>query len=72
MHKKEAGMSQKKAILSRRNFLLTVGAGGAATAAAIVSNKAPAPGASGSKDKRATSGYKVSEHIENYYRTTKV
>ena len=29
-------MSQKKAILSRRNFLLTVGAGGAVTAAAIV------------------------------------
>ena len=64
-------MSQKKAVLSRRNFLLTVGAGGAATAAAIVGKNASAP-ASGSKDKRATSGYKVSEHIENYYRTTKV
>lgn len=65
-------MSQKKAILSRRNFLLTVGAGGAATAAAIVGTKAPATSAPGSKDKRATSGYKVSAHIENYYRTTKV
>lgn len=65
-------MSQTKAILSRRNFLFTVGAGGAATAAAIVGKNASAPAKSGGSDKRATSGYKVSEHIENYYRTTKV
>ena len=64
-------MSQKKAVLSRRNFLFTVGVGGAATAAAIVGQKASAP-APASTDKRATSGYKVSEHINNYYRTTKV
>ena len=64
-------MSQKKAVLSRRNFLLTMGAGGAATAAAIVGKTTSSPSAS-SKDKRATSGYKVSEHINNYYRTTKV
>ena len=62
-------MSEKKAVLSRRNFLLTVGAGGAATAVAIVAkNGASTPEA---KDKRSTSGYKVSAHIENYYRTTK-
>jgi hypothetical protein len=71
-HNKEAGMSQKKAVLSRRNFLLTVGAGSAATAAAIVGRNASTPPASGSKDKRATSGYKVSEHVTNYYRTAKV
>jgi shikimate 5-dehydrogenase len=65
-------MGQKKAVLSRRNFLLTIGAGGAATAAAIVTKSASTPSASDSKDKRATSGYKVSEHINNYYRTTKV
>ena len=64
-------MSQKKAVLSRRNFLVTVGAGGAATAAAIVGGKATAP-VLDKTDKRATSGYKVSEHINNYYRTTKV
>jgi len=68
---KEAGMSQKKAVLSRRNFLFTVGAGGAATAAAIIGKK-PSDAAPSSTDKRATSGYKVSEHINNYYRTTKV
>jgi hypothetical protein len=71
-YNKEAGMGQKKAVLSRRNFLLTVGAGGAATAAVIVGRNASTSPASGSKDKRATSGYKVSEHISNYYRTTKV
>ena len=65
-------MSPKKSILSRRNFLLTVGAGGVATAAAIVGKNASTSSASDSKDKRATSGYKVSAHIENYYRTTKV
>ena len=66
-------MTEKKAKLSRRNFLLTLGAGGAATAAAIVAtknatNSATAP----SKDKRATRGYQDSEHVNNYYRTTKV
>ena len=65
-------MSQKKAVLSRRNFLLTMSAGGAATAAAIVAKTPSTPSASSGKDKRATSGYKVSEHITNYYRTTKV
>ncbi len=65
-------MNEKKTKLSRRNFLLAVGAGGAATAAAIVGKNASTTSASDSKDKRATSGYKVSEHISNYYRTTKV
>jgi shikimate 5-dehydrogenase len=65
-------MSQKKPVLSRRNFLLTVGAGGAAGAVAIVGKNATTPAVADSKDKRATSGYKVSEHINNYYRTTKV
>ena len=58
--------------LSRRNFLLTVGAGGAATAAAIVAkNSKPAPSPL-KNDKRATRGYSQSEHINNYYRSTKV
>ena len=66
-------MTEKKAKLSRRNFLLAVGAGGAATAAAIVATKntdSSAPQTS--KDKRATRGYQASEHVTNYYRTTKV
>ena len=66
-------MNEKKAKLSRRNFLLTVGAGGAAATAAVIVAKTPSgDSAETSKDKRATRGYQVSEHINNYYRTTKV
>lgn len=64
-------MTEKKATLSRRNFLLTLGAGGAATAAAIVATKDAPPAQSG-KGKRATRGYHATEHVNNYYRTTKV
>jgi nitrous oxide reductase len=64
-------MSQKKPVLSRRNFLLSAGAGGAAAAAALVVTKSAPSELADAKDKRATSGYKVSAHIENYYRTTK-
>ena len=66
-------MIEKKAKLSRRNFLLTLGAGGAATAAAIVATKSTSSSAAQtSKDKRATRGYEASEHVNNYYRTAKV
>ena len=64
-------MSQSRSILSRRKFLLTVGAGGVATAAATVATKPTQPSAR-DKDKRATAGYTESAHIRNYYRTTKV
>jgi hypothetical protein len=63
-------MTERTKRLSRRNFLLTVGAGGAATAAAIVA-KAPSSESS-DKSKRASRGYHATEHVNNYYRTTKV
>ena len=66
-------MRQKKAaVLSRRNFLLTVGAGGAVTAAAMVAHKPQAVTPEKAGDKRATRGYQVTAHVNNYYRTTKV
>ncbi|MGA7985966.1 MAG: formate dehydrogenase [Burkholderiales bacterium] len=66
-------MSERSPRLSRRNFLLSVGAGGAATAAAIVAKTAPeAPPAVSATAKRAGRGYHASEHVNNYYRTTKV
>jgi hypothetical protein len=66
-------MSQRTTKLSRRNFLLAATAGSAATAAAMVATRAPAPqSASSSNDKRATRGYQSSEHTHNYYRTAKV
>ena len=64
-------MSERTKRLSRRNFLLTLGAGGAATAAAIVAKNAP-QSSEPDKSKRATRGYQESAHIRNYYRTTKV
>ena len=66
-------MTEKKAKLSRRNFLLTVGVSGAAATAAAIVAKAPDGAApEKSEDKRATQGYQASEHVNNYYRTTKV
>lgn len=66
-------MSQGPTKLSRRNFLLAVGAGGAASGAAIVAKAVPhAQPAANADDKKKTRGYHASEHIRNYYRTTKV
>jgi shikimate 5-dehydrogenase len=66
-------MTERTKKLSRRNFLLTLGAGGAATAAAVVATKSPTTRSTPvNKDKRATRGYQASEHVNNYYRTAKV
>ena len=66
-------MNDKKARLSRRNFLVTLGAGGAAAAAAVVATKtAPVPDAAQAADKRSTQGYHVTGHVNNYYRSAKV
>jgi shikimate 5-dehydrogenase len=69
-------MSDTKVIKnSRRTFLLAVGAGGAATAAAIAAKVAPPRlGAvvEGTPDARSGKGYEETAHIRNYYRTTKV
>jgi hypothetical protein len=65
-------MTEKRAKLSRRNFMLTMGAGGVAATAAAVITKAPSGPSKQSDDKRATAGYQASEHVNNYYRTTKV
>jgi hypothetical protein len=59
---------------NRRNFLLAAGLGGAGAAAAVVTaastTKATGPGAAPATDE--TSGYRVSEHILKYYKTTEV
>ena len=65
-------MNQSRTKLSRRNFLLAVGAGGAASAVAVVANQPQTQSPLSGKGKRSTKGYAVSEHINNYYRTTKV
>ncbi len=66
-------MSQNKTRLSRRNFLLAVGAGGAAGAAAIVATAVPqAPPAALDQNKKKARGYQASAHVRNYYRTARV
>ena len=66
-------MNENKAKLSRRNFLLAVGVGGAAGAAAIVAKTAPQPQAAApGEDRRGTKGYQASTHVRNYYRTAKI
>lgn len=65
-------MSQKDAKLSRRNFLLTAGAGGAAAAVAVVAGRQPAKGASTDVAKHDKRGYHETAHTNNYYRTAKV
>lgn len=70
-------MAQVKSKLGRRNFLLAVGAGGAATVAAVLQTSTAKTGlqvqpSTTGNGKRSTKGYTASEHINNYYRTTKV
>jgi hypothetical protein len=64
-------MKTSKAKLSRRHFLLAVGAGTAASAAAIVARK-EADTASQDKGPEAKKGYQLTEHVRNYYRTAKI
>jgi succinate dehydrogenase/fumarate reductase flavoprotein subunit len=66
-------MSERSPRLTRRNFLLSVGAGSAATAAAIVAKTAPgSPAAVPETGKHRSRGYQATAHVNNYYRTTKV
>ncbi|HUL40925.1 MAG TPA: twin-arginine translocation signal domain-containing protein [Burkholderiales bacterium] len=66
-------MAKTKSRLSRRNFLLAVGAGGAGVAAAMVAKSVPQTKSNAETvDQTKSNGYRVSEHIHNYYRTTKV
>ena len=67
----EANMSERTPRLSRRNFLLTIGAGSTAAAAGLVTQK-PQSAVAPDKSKRGTAGYQESAHVRNYYRTTKV
>lgn len=67
-------MSDRNSRFSRRNFLLTLGAGSAATAAAVIAKTAPEPQAAASSTaaKNATRGYRETAHVSRYYRSTRV
>ena len=59
--------------ISRRHFLFAAGASGAAATVLVAARKdgVTAP-AEKSKTPPAGKGYRVTEHVRNYYRTTKV
>jgi hypothetical protein len=63
----------KQTDVKRRNFLLTVGLGGAGAVAAAVGARALAPDARQAGGAAAgAKGYQLTEHVRNYYRTTRV
>jgi hypothetical protein len=67
-------MSTTDARISRRRFLLGAAAGSTVAAGAIASRSKTGP-AVPAKDVQATAaqtGYRETEHIRNYYRTTRV
>ena len=70
-------MKTAPARTSRRNFLIAVSAGGAATVAAVAANVVPQhkPATTGTDprgEKRGGKGYEETAHVRNYYRTTQV
>jgi hypothetical protein len=57
----------------RRNFLLAAGLGGAGVAAAVVTARKGAPKAAQAAPAAAEpGGYRATEHIKKYYKTTEV
>lgn len=63
---------EDKTNLKRRNFLRAVGAGGAA-AVAVVGGKAALESAQQTEaENKSAKGYRLTQHIHNYYRTTRM
>lgn len=63
-------MKSTQAKLSRRNFLIALGAGGA-TAAAVAAKLVSQPESAATGTDRGK-GYEETAHVRNYYRTTQV
>jgi mevalonate pyrophosphate decarboxylase len=65
---------ETKSKLSRRNFLLAVGAGSTAAVAAVAGRaiNADTPRSQATEDKRRGAGYRESAHVRSYYNTAKV
>jgi len=56
----------------RRNFLLAAGLGDAGAIAAVATAREPAPAAKDLAASAEPQGYRASEHILKYYKTTEV
>ena len=64
-------MKIEKPTLPRRHFLLAAGATAAAGVAATTGRKEAGDAAS-TPGRPASAGYRVTEHVRNYYRTTRI
>lgn len=65
-------MKSPQSKLSRRRFLLAAGAGSVAATAALVANQGREVQPKKKEIVLDSKGYRLTEHIQNYYRTTKV
>jgi ATP-dependent protease HslVU (ClpYQ) peptidase subunit len=65
-------MKSSASRLSRRNFLLAVGSGGAVAAAATIATKSSPSQGKKAEAVTGSKGYHVTEHIRKYYSTTKI
>lgn len=66
-------MKSKGIALRRREFLLTLGTGAAATAVALTGRSSSSQvEPSGEKAGRTSAGYSETDHVRNYYRTTRI
>jgi hypothetical protein len=65
-------MKHPQAKVSRRTFLLAASAGTAATAAVLAGKKASQSAPAQDKGSESKTGYQLTEHVRNYYRTAKI
>ena len=56
----------------RRNFLLAAGLGGAGAVAVVSGARPPQPGAKTAESAPAAEGYRATDHVLKYYKTTEV
>jgi len=56
----------------RRNFLMTLGAGSVATAAAVIGASKPDVAATAGATGVEGKGYQDTQHVRTYYRTTRI
>ena len=61
-----------KPVSARRMFLATLGLGGAAAATVALTRQGAESGANSAAAAPQGKGYQLTEHVRNYYRTTKV
>jgi hypothetical protein len=57
---------------TRRKFLLAAGVGSAGAVAAVATKGAKVAAPEASREARQGDGYRLSEHIQKYYKTTEV